>query len=280
MTSDEALMEDKVIGRDGLVYAEHPIRFEPTPRWVRAVLGGVVVADSKRAMLLTEHHKMPIYYFPVEDVRMDLLEPMGRSRKDEHKGDRAMHTLRVGDRVVPSAAWLHEGVGTQGADFRGYVAFYWSKLDSWYEEDDEVYAHPRDPYHRVDVLHSSRHVQVTVLGEVVADSVRPRVLVETGLPTRFYLPHQDVRMDLLVPSETTSQCPYKGLASYWSVRVGNTIAKDMAWTYRFPIPECPKIENLICFFNERVDATVVDGEELAVPKTPWSGKRTLITLAD
>ena len=272
----ESLMEDKVIGRDNLVYAEHPIRFERTPRWVRTVLNGVTVADSKRAMLLTEHHKMPIYYFPVEDVRMDLLEPTGRTRQDVHKGTQSLHTLRVGDRVVEAAAWMHDEVGENGADFRGYVAFYWTKLDTWYEEDDEVYAHPRDPYHRVDVLRSSRQVQVTVLGEVVADSHRPCVLFETGLPTRFYLPRQDVRMDLLVPSETSSRCPYKGTASYYSVRIGDTIAKDMAWYYRFPIPECTKIENMICFFDERVDSTVVDGVRLEIPATPWSGKRKLI----
>lgn len=276
MASEETLMEDRVISRDGLVYAEHPIRFEPTPRRIRAVFNGVTVADSKRAMLLIEDHKMPVYYLPVDDVRMDLLEPLGRTRRDEHKGTQSLHRLRVGDRTIEAAAWMHDEAAESGADFGGYVAFYWAKLDTWYEEDDEVFVHPRDPYHRVDVLHSSRHVQVTVLGEVVADSSRPCMLFETGLPTRYYLPKQDVRMDLLLPSDTTSQCPYKGIASYWSVRVGDTIAKDMAWTYRFPIPECPKIENLVCFFDERVDSVVVDEVEVDVPATPWSGKRTLI----
>jgi uncharacterized protein (DUF427 family) len=276
MSEAEVPMEDRVIGRDGLVYAEHPIRFEPSPRRVRALLAGHAVADSRRVMLLTEHHKMPVYYFPVADVRMDLLAPTGRTRRDPHKGTQSLHTLRVGDRVVEAAAWMHDEAGPDGADFRGYVAFYWTKLDSWYEEDDEVYAHPRDPYHRVDVLRSSRHVQVRVLGELVADSHRPHMLVETGLPPRFYLPRQDVRLDLLVPSDTSSQCPYKGTASYYSVRVGDTIAKDMAWYYRFPIAECPKIENLICFFDERVDSVHVDGEQRTVPTTPWSGKRKLI----
>lgn len=276
MASEETLMEDRVISRDGLVYAEHPIRFEPTPRRIRAVFNGVTVADSKRAMLLIEDHKMPVYYLPVDDVRMDLLEPLDRTRRDEHKGTQSLHRLRVGDRTVEAAAWMHDEPAESGADFRGYVAFYWAKLDTWYEEDDEVFVHPRDPYHRVDVLHSSRSVQVTVLGEVVAESSRPCMLFETGLPTRYYLPKQDVRMDLLLPSDTTSQCPYKGIASYWAVRVGDTIAKDMAWTYRFPIPECPKIENLVCFFDERVDSVVVDGVAVDVPATPWSGKRTLI----
>src|SRR5262245_21765606 len=125
-------------------------------------------------------------------------------------------------------------------------------MDAWYEEDDEIFVHPRDPHHRVDVLHSSRHVQVVALGEMVADSRRPSLLFETGLPTRYYIPRADVRMSLLVPSDSHTQCPYKGIASYYSVRVGNRLARDLAWTYRFPIPECPKIEDLVCFYNEQV----------------------------
>ncbi len=278
--SDEKLLEDAVIGRDGLVYAEHPIRFERTPKRVRVVHGGATVADSSEVMLLTEHHKMPVYYFPVADVRMDLLEPTGRRRPDAHKGEQSMHTLRVDGKSVTNAAWTHEIPGDGGADFRGYVAFYWSKMDAWYEEDDQVYAHPRDPYHRVDVLYSSRRIQVVVLGEIVADSTRPRMLIETKLPPRFYLPRADVRTDLLVPSSTVSQCPYKGRAEHWSVRVGDTIAKDMAWTYRYPIAECPKIENLVCFYDERVDAVLVDGVERDLPATPWSKNRVLLSASD
>jgi uncharacterized protein (DUF427 family) len=133
-----------------------------------------------------------------------------------------------------------------------------------------VYVHARDPYKRVDVLHSSRHVRVVVAGEVVADTRRPRLLFETGLPTRYYLPRPDVRMDLLVSSATETRCPYKGIASYYSLRVGGTLVEDIAWSYRFPIPECAKIENLVCFFNERVEATYVDGEREAKPRTRWS----------
>lgn len=273
MSGGPVPMEDRVIGRDNLVYAEHPIRFEPTPRWLRVYLGGVAIADSQRAMLLIEHHRMPVYYFPVEDVRMDLLEPTGRTKKDEPKGIQSLHTVRVGDRVAERAAWMHEEIGSSGFDFRGYVGFYWDRMDSWYEEDDEVYVHPRDPYHRVDVQRSSRRVTVTVLGEVIAESDRPRLLFETGLPTRYYLPRQDVRMDLLVPSDTTSQCPYKGVANYYSVRVGDTQAMDLVWYYRFPVPECPKIENLVCFFDEKVDFIEVDGHLVPKPDTPWAGKR-------
>lgn len=266
-------IEDLVVGRSEFVHAVHPIRFEPTPRWLRVYLAGVPVADSKRARLLIEQNRLPVYYFPVEDVRMDLLEPAGRTKKDEPKGIQSLHHVRVGDRLAERAAWMHEEVGISGLDFRGYVGFYWDRMDAWYEEDDEVYVHPRDPYHRVDVLRSSRHVKVRVLGEVVAESSRPRLLFETGLPTRYYLPRQDVRMDLLVPSDTTSQCPYKGVANYYSIRVGDIEAMDPVWYYRFPVPECPKIENLLCFFDEKVDSIEVDGVTLPKPDTPWAGKR-------
>jgi uncharacterized protein (DUF427 family) len=142
-------------------------------------------------------------------------------------------------------------------------------MDAWFEEDDEVFVHPRDPYHRVDVLNSSRHVKVTLGGELVAETRRPRLLFETSLPVRYYIPMLDVKMELLDPSDTISRCPYKGVAAYWSVRAGGTVHPDLAWSYRSPIPECPKIENLIAFFNERVDLEV-DEERLERPQTPWS----------
>jgi uncharacterized protein (DUF427 family) len=130
--------------------------------------------------------------------------------------------------------------------------------------------HARDPYKRVDVLHSSRHVKIVVAGQVVAESRRPAVLFETGLPTRYYLPEADVRMDLLVPTATETQCPYKGTASYFAMRSGPTLVQDIAWCYRHPIPECGKIENLLCFFDERVDAVYVDGAVRERPRTRWS----------
>jgi uncharacterized protein (DUF427 family) len=129
--------------------------------------------------------------------------------------------------------------------------------------------HARDPYSRVDVLSSSRHVVVSLDGEVLADTVRPRVLFETGLPTRYYIPKADVRMDLLTPTDTSTQCPYKGVATYWSAQVGDRAVDDIAWSYPFPIPECPKIEGLVAFFNERTDITV-DDEPQPRPQTVWS----------
>lgn len=252
-------------------------RLEPSPRWVRTVFNGTTVADSKRVMLYYEPKRLPIYYFPVEDVRMDLLVPASR-RADPSRGEMALLSVRVGDREAEAAAWRYERPPAEAPELDRYVGFSWNEMDAWYEEDDEVFVHPRDPYHRVDVMHSSRSVRVVVLGETVAVSGRPCLLFETGLPPRYYLPRQDVRMDLLVPSNTTTRCPYKGTASYYSVRVGKKLARDMAWTYRFPIPECPKIENLICFFDERVDAIHVDGEQAPRPQTPWTRPPVIVDL--
>ena len=141
-------------------------RVEPSPRWVRAVVDGTAVADSKAVMTVTLG--LPAYYVPVADVRMDLLEPSERKETSSVLGERSFWHLRVGDRVIENAAWAF-APPTDGPKLVGYVAFYWDRIDHWYEEDDEVFVHPRDPYHRVDVLSSSRHVSVIAGGEVVAE---------------------------------------------------------------------------------------------------------------
>jgi uncharacterized protein (DUF427 family) len=255
-----------------IVAAEHAVtaqslRVEPCPRWVRAVVGGLAVADSKAVLTVTLG--LPAYYFPLDDVRRDLLEPSERKETSSVFGERSFWHLRVGDRFIEDAAWRFEPP-VNGPRLDGYVAFYWDRIDHWYEEDDEVFVHPRDPYHRVDVLSSSRHVSVLAGGEVVADSRRPRLLFETGLPTRYYLPRMDVRMDLLRPSETVTACPYKGRTVHYDLVIGDRSVPDIAWSYPFPIPECPKIENLVCFYDERVESIVVDDVAQPKPSTPWS----------
>jgi uncharacterized protein (DUF427 family) len=154
------------------------------------------------------------------------------------------------------------------ASLADHVTFSWDAVD-WYEEDELLIAHARDPHKRVDTAHSSRHVQVEIAGELVADTVGPVLLFETLLPTRFYLPPADVRTDVLEPSGTVSLCPYKGRARYWSVRVGDTLASDVVWSYPRPVAENPRIAGMLSFFNERVDI-IVDGERQPRPRTPWS----------
>jgi uncharacterized protein (DUF427 family) len=154
-------------------------------------------------------------------------------------------------------------------ELEGYIALYWHKMDNWFEEEEEVFVHARDPYKRVDAMPSSRQVRVVVDGVTVAETERPVLLFETTLPTRYYIPVADVHMDYLTPTDSHTRCPYKGIASYWSVSAGDKVYKDLVWSYLDPIPECPKIKGLLSFFNEKVDL-YVDGELQERPKSYWS----------
>jgi uncharacterized protein (DUF427 family) len=249
--------------------SDHLLYFEDSPRRVRVVFGGETVADSRRAKLLHEAGLLPVYYFPIEDVRMELLEESDHTTHCPFKGDASYWSVRVGDRVAENAVWGYPEPIDSAPPIAGYLAFYWRKMDHWYEEDEEVFVHPRDPYHRVDVLESSRRVRVTVNGEVVAETKQPTMLFETGLPPRYYIPREDVREDVLARSEKTTRCPYKGIASYYAVKAGGERIEDLVWYYPEPIPEAAKIKGLLAFFNEKVDLEV-DGVEQQKPRTQWS----------
>ena len=210
-----------------------------------------------------------MYYVPEEDLRRDLLEPSDKHTLCPHKGEASYRSLRVGDRFEPDAVWTYPQPIEPAAFLGGHAAFYWKKLDEWFVEDEQVFGHPRDPYHRIDTYRTSRPVQVSVDGEVLAESTRAVALFESGLPSRFYLPAEDVRMDLLEPSKKKTRCAYKGVASYWHVRVGDTLHEDLAWTYEEPDDDGRAIRGLICFFNERVDLEV-DGQVQERPTTQWS----------
>ena len=260
--------EDEKVAR--LLAQGYSVRIEPCPRRLRVHFAGQVVADTTRAVYLFETKHLPVYYLPLADVRQDLLEPSSTRTRCPFKGEATYRSLVVGARRSDDALWGYPFPIESCPDISQYVAFYWDRVDAWFEEDEQVFVHPRDPYHRVDVLESSRHVEVVVGGDVVADSHRPRLLFETGLPTRYYLPRLDVRTDLLTPSDTETACPYKGWASYWSYTGAGQHKDDVAWCYRTPIAEQARIANLICFFNERVDQIRVDGVALERPRTPWS----------
>lgn len=250
--------------------ADYKILFEPSPRRVRVRFNGETIADSTDAHLLFETRHLPVYYFPRRDVRMDLLVPTGHRSFCPYKGTASYWTIRVGDRTAENAAWGYPDPFDEVAVIGDFLAFYWDRVDAWYEEDEEIFVHPRDPYKRVDVIASSRRVQVIVGGETVADTRHARFLFETRLPTRYYIPLEDVRMDMLVASDRATACPYKGKARYWSARVGGETYPDIVWSYPEPIPECPKIKGHLCFFNEHVDAILVDGVAMPRPVTPWS----------
>ena len=231
------------------------VHIELSPRRVRTYFGGKLIADSHRALLVYETKRPPAYWLPIADVRMKYLD-----QKDASNGANEVlrWRLRVNEQVVENAARAYAKPAGDLAALDGHLTFYWDEMDAWFEEDEEVFVHPRDPYTRVDTVHSSRHVRVAIGDVVLAETRRPVLLFETGLRTRYYIPKQDVRMDLLQPTSSVSRCPYKGVARYWSGPVGDKMIQDVAWSYPAPIPECPKIENLISFYDERVDF-YVDG---------------------
>jgi uncharacterized protein (DUF427 family) len=242
---------------------------EPTPKRVRVVVAGETIADSRNVRLIQESGHQPVYYFPPEDVRADVLEPGDRHTRCPKKGTASYYTIRVGDNAVENGAWYYPDPIDGARPIKDLIAFYWNRMDAWLEEDEEVFVHPRDPYHRVDVLQTSRHIRVSVDGELLAESNDARALFESNLPARWYLRREDVRVDL-IPSDTVTRCAYKGAASYYSVVMpdGETV-KDLVWTYADPIAEAVRISGLVCFFSERVDIEL-DGEVQERPKSAWS----------
>jgi len=213
---------------------------EPSHRWVRVKFGGQVIADSKRTKLVWDYHHIPVYYFPLEDVSEEYLEPTGRSRDS-----RTSYNVKIRDQLASNAAWSYTAPEADRESIKDLIAFRWHKMDGWFEEEEEVFVHARDPYQRVDTILSSRHIQVLVDGVTVADTRRAVLLFETGLPTRYYIPTDDVQMDLLRKTDTQTSCPYKGIASYWSVAIGDKEHKDIVWGYLEPISEIPKIKGLL-----------------------------------
>lgn len=239
------------------------IRTEQGRRRVRAYLGGHLVVDTVRPLLVWERPHYPQYYLPREDFRAELVpageDSGGAKGVEETFGPRQrLHVDVAGRRAEGAAA---EYPRASEAALRGHVRLEWNAMDGWFEEDEPVRVHPRDPYTRVDVLESSRHVRVELDGVTVADSRRPRILFETGLRPRYYLPLTDLRLDLLRPSDRRTECPYKGEASYFSVEVNGRRFDDVVWTYRTPLPEAQKIAGLACFYDERVDL-FLDGERV------------------
>lgn len=242
---------------------------EPTERRVRVFLGGVPVADSNNVMILFNGRRVPIYFFPRADVHADLFEKSSDAESDPRLGTRTYESIVVGAHRADNAVISYPTPIPDGPDLSEFVSFAWDAMDAWFEEDEQILRHARDPYKRVDVLHSSRHVVVRVDDTVVADTRRPMLLFETGLPVRYYIPKLDVRLDLLTPTATRSRCPYKGEARYWSLDVNGQHLDDVVWSYPAPIPEIPKIENLLAFYNEKVDIEI-DGVAVERPRTPWS----------
>jgi uncharacterized protein (DUF427 family) len=232
------------------------VRVEESEKRVRALFAGTVIADTYSPRLVWENPFYPTYYLSEEDVRGDLLYPTGDTHTSVSRGEAEVLTVKVGDREAVGAALRYRDSPVDR--LRGTIRLEWDAMDAWFEEDDEVFAHARNPYTRIDVLQSSRHVRVDVDGTTVADSRRPLLLFETGMPVRTYLPKLDVRLDLLEPSQTTWHCPYKGLASYYHVVIDGRRYEDLVWAYPYPALESAAIAGHVCFYDEKVDV-YIDG---------------------
>jgi uncharacterized protein (DUF427 family) len=244
----------------------HGIKVETGAKRVRVYLAGELVADTTRPALVWEWPYYPVYYIPSEDVRAKLV-PAGRTEHSPSRGDADVYHVQAGQVTAESAALRYPD--SPVTELRDLVRLDWNSMTEWFEEDEPVYVHARSPYTRVDILASSRRVRVEIDGVTVAESGQPRILFETGLPPRYYLPLTDVRMDLLRPSAAESHCPYKGTASYWSVDTGQGVHEDIVWIYRTPLPESVKIAGLACFYNEKVDI-FLDGARQERPRTHFS----------
>jgi len=254
------------------------LRYEPTEKRVRALLAGEEVVDSTRALLVWEPKRVvPSYAVTMEDVRGELLpappsEPVESWQPPilhpgipfaEHSADGQAFDLRT-------AQGRREGVAFAPADpdLAGRVVLDHRGFDAWYEEDEPILGHPRDPFHRVDMRRSSRHVRIELDGVLLAESSRATLLFETSLPTRFYLPREDVRAELR-PGARQTCCAYKGRASHWSLDVAGRPHEDLAWTYEEPLQDAAAVAGLVAFYDERVDV-VLDGERRPRPRTAVS----------
>ena len=252
-----------------LDYPQNPVRtghVEPVPRRIRAFVGATPVLDTTGARYVWEVTYYPQYYIPICDVRMQHLLDEDHPQRLQ-LGPSRLHSLTTDRRIQTGAARVYDPEGDGPA--AGYVRFDWDALE-WFEEDEQVIGHPRNPYVRVDALRSHRHVRVEIEGGVLAETRSPVLLFETGLPTRYYVDRTDVSFERLEASNTQSVCPYKGITSrYWSVQTGGTDYPDIAWTYEYPMSQVAPIAGLIGFYNEKLDL-FLDGRQLRRPPTHFA----------
>jgi uncharacterized protein (DUF427 family) len=231
----------------------------PVPRRIRATLANHTVLDTTNALYVWETPHYPQFYIPLADVRPDVLVDENHTERLK-RGAARRHGLKVDTASRPGAAHVYMATEETLPGLSNTVRFDWAAMDAWFEEDEQVFVHPRSPYTRVDALRSTRRVRVELDGVLLAESSSPVMVFETGLPTRYYLNRTEVNLDALAPTDTVTACPYKGTTSgYWSARIGDTTHTDIAWTYDFPTRQLLPISGLIAFYNEKVDLTVFDG---------------------
>lgn len=273
------------VALDKLVMGAIPeLRVEPVDKWVRASVHGRTVVDSRRARLVWEPRRVvPSYAVPREDVAAALIPYAGHGAEERpvrlgadsppvldprtpfvaHSCPGDPLSLRTDEGDLAGAAFAPDD-----EDLSGFVVLDWHAFTQWREEDEVVMGHPHDPHHRIDCLRTSRHIVVSGAGQVLADTRRATMLFENPLGVRYYIPADDVRLDVLEPSDTRTVCAYKGEAAYWS-GAGDSGLPDVAWTYRQPLHDAVPVQGMVSFFTERLDL-VVDDVEVPRPVTPWS----------
>ena len=225
------------------------VKLERGAKRVRTMIAGEIVADTTNPLLVWEVPYYPTYYFPATDVRTDLLVETGEIRRSPSRGEATQYAVKVNGSEGRAYTFKEPKI----PELADHYAFVWNTMDHWFEEDEEVFVHARDPNTRIDILPSSRRVRIEVDGVTVADSTNGSFLFETGLPPRYYLPKTDVRMDLLTPTDTVTHCPYKGQARYWNLSVSGKVHEDLVWGYDTPMAESQKVAGLVAFYNEKVD---------------------------
>lgn len=236
----------------GLPYAE------PLRRRMSVELGGRRIVTSDEAVLVFEPDRYPVAYFPLSDVEAGALETTDRVTQHALLGPTHWFTVGGGGgRRAPRGAWQHVAPPPFAAMLRDTVAFAWRGMDAFYEEDERILGHAADPYHRIDVRTTSRHLTVHAGERLVAETDAPLVLYESGFAPRWYVPSADVHAPAIARVEHQTFCPYKGIASYYDVEG----VERAAWSYRAPIDEMARIAQLISFEPDRVTVTI-DGRRL------------------
>ena len=224
----------------------HTIVLEKTKKWIRAKFENHIVINSKNASILFEDGHLPTYYFPKTDINMNLLNKSNKTSNCPFKGDATYWDLKSRDKKYLNSAWSYENPIKGQEGLKGLIAFYWSKIDNWYEEEEEIFSYPRDPYVRIDTLRSSRNIEVYIKNELILSSSKSIILFETHKSPKYFFSINDIKVNLVF-SETVFRCPYKGISNYLSIKEDNKFFKDVIMQYTQPKPEVSILKNLVCF---------------------------------
>ena len=246
------------------------VDIERCPRRIRVKFGKILMADSTNVLVVLETDQVPVYYFPRGDILSKNLRPSDLTTYCPFKGTASYWSVNTSGTYAENAVWSYEEPFYEALMIKDCMAFYWNKADHWYEEDEEIFVHPRNPYKRVDAIQSKRSVKVILGGENIAETEKAVYLFETGLPTRYYIPVTDIRTDQLIKSNLTTRCPYKGIADHWSLVVNGTLFENIVWCYPEPLAECSAIKGLYCFYSENVEEILIDGTPISRTETKWS----------